>query len=260
MYILKSTDVFKLIKLSNDLSIKILNDPYLSEKTNLRHYKLVFKEENFIFSKDIAEEFIKIVKKLNGVIFTEFISNKYELLKLVQYSGFKFNCPSMAWISTVLPKDTPSVNCKLISIDLFDKYKERIEKIAQSFDTSRYEHIDFYKPFIKKMYQDKVINEWKTNKELIIYFRKDNPIAFTTLSFEDEKGWLLTSCVDPLYRGGRAYYEMILKSQEILLKEKKKKCVKVECIASNIVVQKTWHKLGFKPNYSTVVFYYATNF
>lgn len=251
---------FELSQISSELSVKIVRDDYLTEKTRIKHYKIFFEHQNFIYSNKINDQFKKFVEKLGGIVFIEFIGNEYEISKLVQNAGFRYLCSSMGWISTSLPEFNSSPNCRLISSDLINQYKERIKEIALTFDSSHYESIDLYKPFVGEMYQNKIMSQWIDNKELIIYFSHDSPVGFTSLSVEGEEGWLLTSCVDLPYRRSNIYYEMILKGQEVLLKEKNKKCVKLECLATNIAVQKAWSKLGFKPNYATNVFCYGIKF
>ena len=143
----------------------------------------------------------------------------------------------------------------MLNIEQYSKYSDRIREIAKTFDTSHYEFIDFYKPFVREMYQDKIIKEWKENKTIIAYFIEGDIAAFTSFSDKDKiEGWLLTACVDEKYRGTIACYEMARKGLEIFLKEKKKRFVKVECIGANIIVQRIWSRLGFEPKYSSLLF------
>ena len=143
----------------------------------------------------------------------------------------------------------------MLNIEQYSKYSDRIREIAKTFDTSHYEFIDFYKPFVREMYQDKIIKEWKENKTIIAYFIEGDIAAFLSFSDKDKiEGWLLTACVDEKYRGTIACYEMARKGLEIFLKEKKKRFVKVECIGANIIVQRIWSRLGFEPKYSSLLF------
>lgn len=247
----------EIISLSNECSLIIKSDPYLSEKTSIKHSKLIFNCTNLVFSSEISHVLSNIVTQINGIVFTEFDGGNYELMKLVQSTGFKFHCASMGWISSFHDATPCSPDARLVNIDQYDKYKDRIAEIASTFDTSRYENIGLYKPIVRQMYQDMALTQWQNSKEIIIFFKNDYPIAYTTLSSDGNEGWLLSSCVDSAYRGGRVYFEMIRKGKEVLLKEKNTQYVKLECLASNIVVQKTWNKLGFKPNYSTVIFHYG---
>lgn len=245
------------IVLCENFNLEIIEDEYLTNVTKVNHYKLFFLGElpSVIENEDIKNKLCKILSTIKGIFFTEIMANYYELSKILQEVGFKFLCGSMGWVSTKNNDAKNLSKCRIINISDFGYYSKRISEIAMSFDTSHYESFHFYKPFVRKMYQDKFLSQWEKNEEIIVYFKEENPIAVTTFSVSNDEGWLLSSCVDYPYRGTRAYYAMIEFGQDYLFKVKKVRKIKLECLSSNIVVQKTWNKFGFKPSYSTNIFY-----
>ena len=98
-YSYKYSGIAEKYKLSNDLSVKIVDDVYLTKKTGLKHLKIIIDADNFIFSYSLGSDFLKIVSDLKSIIFTEFESYNYEILKLVDYAGFKFVTSSVGWIA-----------------------------------------------------------------------------------------------------------------------------------------------------------------
>lgn len=243
----------KPLRYDSNLYVDVIDDPYLSEKTGTPHFKFRFQEADDMVEAGKVAWLKEATAALNGVVFAEIDASFYGLAALLQGAGFRLVCPSMIWTCRkVVATDRGS--CRIVSAGTDAEQEHVIMNIAHDFDTSHYAQFPRYQPVLEQMYVDKTMLEWRRSGEIIGYSSSGGEIgAITTLGVDGREGRLLTSCVSKKHRGGRAYHEMIAFGTRYLLETKKVDTVVVECIASNIVVQKAWTTLGYRPSKATIV-------